>query len=220
MKKLIKKVIFAIGRFVTFYWREIALGASLLGFVTIAYYFTFERPEDRLSISLMILGMMVLAAGALVFFRMLWRKKWKNATAERLQRVFERLQRIVERVSTRLGFYKHEKKSVLEGKTKIIFEKSIPKESKKVKNEAKPPKWSKLQNNRDRVRYLYRGMASDKIRRGERIYRYETPNELLLKQEKGSDEERLIEVYVSCRYDERKIPDSKTVAELKRKIDL
>jgi hypothetical protein len=63
-------------------------------------------------------------------------------------------------------------------------------------------------------------MTSEKIRRGERIYCFDTPSELLERQKKGSGEERLIEVYVSCRYDERKSPDSSTVTELKRELDI
>jgi hypothetical protein len=107
---------------------------------------------------------------------------------------------------------------VLEGKTKIIFESGAERESKREKAECKPPRWSKLRNNRDRVRYLYREMATEKIRRGERVYCFDTPSELLEKEEKGSVEERLIDLYVTCRYDERKDPEAKTVADIKRDI--
>ncbi len=220
MKRLIFKILSAIKRFFAKYWREAGFAASVLGFITIAYYFTYERPEDRFEQSLMILGMMVFGALSVFFFRLVWKKKWKEKVTEGLQKVFARLQRIVERVSTKLGLNKRSKKSVLEGKTKIIFEKSVERETKRVKTEPKPPKWGRLNDNRERVRYLYRGMANDKIRRGERIYRFETPNELGERQKSGSAEKKLIEVYSSCRYDERKSPDPKTVAELKRELNI
>lgn len=220
MKKLIKKVFSLISRFILNFWREICFYSCIVGFVTVAYYFTFERPENIFAVSFMILGMLAFAAGAYIFFRLLWKKKWRDSTVIRIQKVFDRIQRWVERVSTKLGLNNREKKSVLEGKTKIIFEKSVSRETKKHTNEVRPPKWSRLQSNRDRVRYLYRGMTTEKIRHGERIYCFDTPSELLAKQEKGSDEEKLIEVYVSCRYDERKEPDAKKVSELKRKLDI
>ena len=218
--KILKKVLSAIGRFFVEFWRELALTATVASFVILVYEFTFYRPENRFIQSFMIVGMAALAALIVVLVRLLWKKKWKKAATARLQKVFARLQKWVDRVAAKLGISNRNKKSVLSGKTKIIFEQGTERENKKTRAEEKPQRWSRLRNNRDRVRYLYRGMTTEKLRRGERIYCFETPSELLERQESGSAEEKLIDLYVSCRYDERKNPDSRDVAQLKRDLDV
>lgn len=218
MKKLLKKIFSALGRFFAEFWRELALSVTGTCFVVLTYEFTYYRPENRFTQSFMLVGMAALAAASIWLLRLLWKKKWKKSATARLQKVFARLQKWVDGVANKLGLSNRQKKSVLEGKTKIIFESGAERESKREKAEYKPPRWSKLRNNRDRVRYLYREMATEKIRRGERIYCFDTPSELLEKEEKGSVEERLIDLYVTCRYDERKDPEAKTVADIKRDI--
>lgn len=215
-----RKFIGWLKKFIIEYWREGILLAALSGFVTIAYYFTFERPENTFEQAFMILGMAAFAAVAVVMIRQLWRKKWKDAVTERVQKVFGRLQRLLESFSQKLGITKRTKKSVLSGKTKVIFDKKSDWEKYRGPVEQKPPKWKQLKDNRARVRYLYRNMMTEKIRHGESVYAFETPSELSERKNNSSEEQKLFDVYVECRYDERKSPEPTVVAEIKRELDI
>ncbi len=201
-------------------WRENALLLSIAGFVTLTYYFTYARPDETYLQALMIIGAVAFAVLSIVLIRLLWKKKWKNATAERLQRVFGRLQRLIERVSTKFGFSQRTKKSVLSGKTRIIFEKGSERETLRSSAEEKTPKWGRLRDDRAKMRYLYRGMIIEKIRRGESVYRFETPSELSSRQKNSAAEQELFEMYISCRYDERSVADRERVAELKKELGI
>ena len=201
-------------------WREIALLLSISGFVTLTYYFTYARPEETYLQALMIIGAVAVAALSIALIRMLWRKKWKNAAAEGLQRVFGRLQRLIEKISDKFGFSQRTKKSVLSGKTKIIFEKDRGRETIRPTYEAKPPKWGRLRDDRTKMRYLYRGMISERIRKGESVYRFETPSELSTRQKNSAAEQELFQMYISCRYDERVAADGERIAELKKELGI
>lgn len=201
-------------------WRETLLLLNLSGLVTLVYYFTYARPDETYLQAFMIIGAVAFAALSMVLIRLLWKKKWKNATTERLQRVFGRLQRLIERISTKFGLSQSTKKSVLSGKTRIIFEKGSERETVRSSAEAKQPKWGRLRDDRAKMRYLYRGMISEKIRRGESVYRFETPSELALRKENSASEQELFDMYISCRYDERIAADGERVAELKKELGI
>ena len=215
-----KKILSKIKRFIKEYWQEGVLLAAVIGFVTIGYYFTYERPEDRFAQSFMILGLIAFAVLGVIMFRRLWKKKWKDAATERLQKVFSRLQRLLDGVSKKLGFGKRIKKSVLSGETKIIFEKKGSYEGVRANYEQKMPKWRQLRDNRSRMRYLYRNMMTEKIRRGESVYAFDTPLELSERKNNTAEEQRLFDLYIECRYDERKAPEPIEIARIKRELDI
>ena len=215
-----KKIISRIVRFIKEYWQEGVLLSAVVGFVTLGYYFTYERPADRFAQSFMIIGLVAFAVLGVIMLRRLWKRKWKDAATERWQKVFSRLQKLLEGVSNKLGLGKKIKKSILTGESKVIFEKKGSYDGVKVTYEQKLPKWRQLRDNRSRMRYLYRNMMTDKIRRGESVYAFETPSELSERKSNTAEEQRLFDLYIKCRYDERKAPEPIDIARIKRELDI
>ncbi|MBQ8408383.1 MAG: hypothetical protein IJY39_05905 [Clostridia bacterium] len=152
-------------KFIKNYWREILLFILAATAATLVYYWTVDRPTDTLTQSFMLIGIAVCIAGAVWLVRSLWRDKWRQAATRGMQRLFSKMQRFFERFAERLGF-KRSNKSVLGGKTMVIFDRVTGREEEIAAKTAKPPKWKHLQSERERMRYLYRQMIAGKLKKG------------------------------------------------------
>lgn len=200
-------------------WREIALVVSLSVFVILMYYFIADRPEGMYAQSFMILGTVGSGAAVFLLLRSLWRDKWRRVTAAIMQRAFGRVQRLIERISEKLGI-KRSDKTVLAGKTRVTFNKITLDSEKEELKEKKPPRWKQLESDRARMRFLYRQMIGSKIKKGARIYGSQTPSEICNGQDKSDAESELFDIYIECRYDDRRAPDTQTVLKLKDELKL
>ena len=200
-------------------WREIALTTLVATLALQSYQFTMDRPENRFVQSAMILAIAANAVGVWWLTRELWRRKWRDATTVRMQKIFARLQGLLEKVSDKIGF-KKSKNSILQGKTTIKFDKGYGERAETKSYSPKPPKWKHMADNRSRMRYLYRGMITKKIRGGSKIYSYNTPSEIERCQEKTACEQELFDMYIGMRYDERKSPDPTDIVRLKQELDI
>ena len=108
-------------KFIKNFWRECLLVILLGTAATLIYYWTADRPTDTLTQSFMLSGIAVCLAGSVWLVKSLWRDKWRRAATRGMQRLFAKVQRFFERFAERLGF-KRSNKSVLGGKTRVIFD--------------------------------------------------------------------------------------------------
>ena len=202
------------------FWREVLLAVDGMGFFGLMYLWTVARPDNMYLRAFMLIAIVIAVILAVWLLRSLWRAKWRASTAKAMQKIFGRIQRFFERFADRIGFGR-KGKSVLSGKTTVIFDRKYDEAiSKDTSYVRKPPKWKQLETDRDRMRYLYRKMIVGKIKKGAKIYSADTPSEAELKAEKTPAEKELFDMYISCRYDERKSPQASQVQELKRELEI
>lgn len=206
-------------KFIKNYWREGLLVLLLSVAATLIYQWTVDRPSDTVTQSFMLIGIVVCLAGAVWLVKSLWRDKWRQAATKGMQRLFAKVQRFFERFAEKLGFNRS-KKSILGGKTRVIFDRVQSREEIETVKAAKPPKWKHLESERERMRYLYRQMIAGKLKKGALIYAADTPSEIEKKQEKTPTEGELFELYIGYRYDERKCPDAEEIKRLKKELEI
>ena len=200
-------------------WRDLLLLTLTVSFVLQMYLFAEKRPENSLLQGLALISIIAHAVGMILLFRALWRRKWSRAMAMRMQKIFGRLQRVLEKFADKIGV-KKSKNSILEGRTTVRFDKSIVERNVEKPAAVRPPKWKQMKDERGRMRYLYRGMMTAKIRNGESVYCFETPDELSRTHGKTESERALFEMYIRCRYDDRAVPDGKDVVRLKDEFNI
>ena len=200
-------------------WRELLLLTLTVSFALLMYLFAEKRPEGSLLQSFSLIAIIAHAVGIYFLFRSLWRRKWRNSFAKSMQKVFGRLQKVLERFADKIGINKS-KNRVLEGKTTVKFDKSFGEKEWVKPHAIRPPKWKHMTDERGRMRYLYRGMITSKIRTGESIYGFDTPSELKETHGKTDSENQLFDMYVRCRYDDRALPDSRDIIRIKDELNI
>ena len=186
---------------------EIILGVLVLSLISFIVY----PPKNEYLLYLTQFA--TIADALLIFFvlRKLWRNKWKSLISKGIQKVFQILVKKVFRFFEKTNLFR-KNKNILKGETKTIQSFSFLKKEKK--KAVKPSKWSQMQSPRDKMRYLYRHMISQRIHHGERIYSTDTPLEILKKNE--SQEEKVVfDLYLDYRYDDRTSPDEQEIQDIK-----
>ena len=204
--------------FIKRFWREVCLCVLGLLLYQFLYLWTHFRPENIYLESLLFIGMAADIVGIFLMVRELWRKKWSKMLSDSFGKIFDRLRKLMAKLADKITIASKDD-SVLRGKTTFSFDKieSISRE-KTVKT--KPPKWRQLKEDREKMRYLYRGMITARLRRGELIYSDETPSEIEGRGKLTADERELFDMYVEARYDERKAVDGEKVKNLKEKLEI
>lgn len=197
------------------YGWEILCVLSAILILGIGVYWAGHQPTDPPVLFGLNVGIILCAVLFVISFIRLWRTKWKTAIASGLRKLLVGIATlfvaIVEKwnenanVNDRLG-----------GTTSVSFDFSpLEKEEKKAH---KLPKWKHLQTDRERLRFLYRAMMTERVKKGALVYSDETPTELKQKQENEAHEEELFDLYISCRYDERQQPSEETLQQLKEQF--
>ncbi len=192
--------------------------ASLLGvFAATVSYWLQNQPKD--SFVRFVLSLILALCGYFLYrlLRRLWRTKWKRALRRAAEFLLTRASGFLLKFLERWHI-KRERGTELGGKTTVSFDFSAF--EKTEKKPQKPPKWKQLRTDRERLRYLYRGMLGGKIRRGFLAYSSETPLELQQKGEHEEAEKRLFALYTELRYDERREVPENTVQRLKEEINI
>lgn len=108
----------------------------------------------------------------------------------------------------------------LSGNIKITFERPKNKIMKKKKPKRRQKKWKNLQDNRERLGYLYAALVTRKIKHGKDIFASETPSEIEKHVADNDEQHELFVCYVHCRYDERNNPNSEKLFNLKEKLEI
>lgn len=188
---------------------------SFLLILSVGFYWAGNQPKDPwvlfgLNACLLLSGILFL-----VTLVRLWRLKWKQALKDGLRKLLTGLASLFIAIAEKWN----ESQSAtdrLGGTTSVFFDLTL--KEKAEKKAQKPPKWKHLQTDRERVRFLYRAMMTERVRKGDLIYSSETPLELKQKRENQAHEEELFDLYLSCRYDERQEPSEHTVEALKEQF--
>ena len=155
--------------------------------------------------------------------RALWREKLRRPAAMGLQWVFSKLSdfsafldsKLFDKLR-RLFSLPPKAEKVLRGKTTVNFDFSFL--DKKDKRAYRPPKWKNMEDGRSRMRFLYRRMITERLKRLE-ARPWNTPCELKSKEENTEAQNELYDLYISARYDERKEIGFYAMEELKKRLD-
>ena len=188
---------------------------SFLLILSVGFYWAGNQPTDPWV--LFGLNACLLLSGILFLITLvrLWRLKWKQALKDGLRKLLTGLASLFIAIAEKWN----ESQSAtdrLGGTTSVFFDLTL--KEKAEKKAKKAPKWKHLQTDRERVRFLYRSMMNERVRKGDLIYSSETPLELKQKQENQAHEEELFDLYLSCRYDERSEPSEEAVEQLKEQF--
>ncbi|MBE6597747.1 MAG: hypothetical protein E7641_08795 [Ruminococcaceae bacterium] len=151
---------------------------------------------------------------ALVYLtlRKLYRLKWRKAIISVAQKIAAAVAKLFMRIREILPFPANPK-NVISGETKIHFD--FDEVNYKREKSKKQLKWKQLRTDRERLRYLYRYVVSERIKHGERIYASHTPSEIELISNNTESEAEVFTLYKNYRYDERKIPNEEQIQTLK-----
>ena len=199
------------------YRYEIFASLLTLGLLTIILYLNVVKPENEPLRTALLISLVADAVLLCLTLRKLWKTKWKKQVASSVKKVFAKIAKAImiflEKWNTLIG----DDKNVLSGKTTVSFDFSLQ-ESRKQRI-PKPLKWKQLKTDRERLRYLYRQMIIHKIDSGVSIRSSSTPLEIKEKCESDEFETELFEMYIDCRYDERKDISAQKISMLKSNID-
>lgn len=200
------------------FWREICLVLLVSGLYGLYIAFMNCSDEDVYLRSVIFIGMGADLVAFFLVLRDLWKKKWRKKASERFHKLFDRIRRFMTGIAEKLSLAT-KNDDILRGRMTFTFDKVEHDEAEQIKR-ARPPKWKQLEDDRSRMRYLYRGMIKGRLKRGELIYSDETPSEIERKNEKTPAEQELFDMYIACRYDERKHIDEAQIQNLKRELEI
>ena len=192
--------------------------AILLGvaFVTMLLYLYFVNPDELMTRGTVMFGLFFDGIAIYFVLRKLWRTKWRARVMPSLQKAFEKIARIFRIVQTKLGISPKNGTTVLKGKSKIIFDtKTTVAQPKRLK---KPAGWKNLQNDKERLGYLYRRMIDTNIHKGLPVFSSETPNEIREKKDFGDCENQIFDLYVANRYKDDISLDIDMLDDLKKEV--
>ena len=131
------------------------------------------------------------------------KKKWSEALAERAKKLFARasmlLMKLLEKFDGVARLFRRNR-TTMGGTTSYAFDFSTPVKKKKP---PKPPKWKQMESARKKLGYLYYHLITRRIKEGMPACSADTPLELQHRRENPPTEERLFDLYVETRYDER-----------------
>lgn len=183
---------------------------------TVVFWLSREPSSNFI---IFLLSLSVAFNGGMLYWllRRLWQTKWRRIAAIGVQKLIEGLTGLLFRIRERFGLGAR-RRFELGGKTTVSFEMPLF-EKKEVKKE-KPRKWKQLQNGKERVRYLYRQMLTEKIRHGFLAYCDETPLELQQKEEHEPPENELFLLYNQTRYHKDWEPGEEELLSLKDQLNI
>ena len=183
------------------YWREALCLTSFCLFFASLWVWMLYPPNSEIGKYIFVAFGFCDIFVFVYFLRWIWINKWKNRLHRFNEILLEKMtsffSRVFEKLMNKWNFG-GKKKNVIIGKTKIIFD-AVGAQKEELQHK-KAPKWKHLQSDKERLRFLYRAMINNKVRRGEKIYSYDTPCELKERSENTANEERLFSVYIGSRY--------------------
>ena len=146
------------------------------------------------------------------------KKKWAEAIAQRAKKLFARasmlLMKLLEKFDGVARLFRRNR-ATMGGTTSYAFDFSTPAKKKKP---PKPPKWKQMESARKKLGYLYYHLITRRIKEGMPACSADTPLELQRRQENPPTEERLFDLYVETRYDERAELSEEELTQLKETL--
>lgn len=191
-------------------------GCEILTLLSFCSFLSFVCLKHENAKSRMLWGVLVVLDSILlcVLIRKLWRAKWKKTVDISLQIILARIANAIARIFERWSSLTNKNQNLLSGKSSITFTPSL--RTPDIKNLERAVAWKKLDSDFKRLGYLYRRMITEKINSGAEIKGSDTPCEIRDKVPIDEIEKELMDMYIDCRYDERKTIDSKRLLEMKK----
>ncbi|MBE6641325.1 MAG: hypothetical protein E7619_07035 [Ruminococcaceae bacterium] len=178
----------------------------------IFYWYAALYMRHRILFPVFLLLAAACAIPAYKLFIFLWRNKWRDKISAAAKRIYSKYGARLFRALEKLGFGNEDR---LGGRSSIIFNFRSEKESTKKK---KPPKWKNLKNEKQRLGYLYRAVIMKKLKKGEKIYAFETPHNINKRIPTEGAESEIMDMYCKMRYSTLS-PDGEDVDRLKRELE-
>lgn len=180
------------------YGYEILLSLLGVAFGTMLLYLWLVMPEDLITRGTVMFGMFFDGIAIYFVLRKLWRTKWRYRVMPTVQNILEKVARVFKIIRQKLGIPERSQQTVLRGKSKIFFD--VKQTDPQTKRSKKQSAWKNLQNDKERLGYLYKRMIDANINQGLPIYSYETPSEIKGKKEYQAVENQIFDLYVENRY--------------------
>lgn len=172
------------------------------------------EPQTEMGIHFRAFGRFAIFVPIFFTLRKLYREKWRKAFVIGAQRILISVAKLFMRIAEKWGISSSKNKNIISGKTKIQF--NIENITTIQKSPSKSPRWKQLKNEREKLRYLYRHMITQKIKHGARIYPNQTPMEIELDSPQNTPSETIIfNLYSTYRYDERTNPSEEHIEKIK-----
>lgn len=192
----------------------ICLAGLLYGIYDVYCYYDPQNPYVQMAFAV--------AAAIVIFFlfrimRRLWNKQFKSAVGRGIKRLFNKIAGIVVRYADKISFY-FGKGNVVGGETTVRFDYSVFKARKNKPERFKPPKWKDMNTTREKLGFLYYKLITLRIKNGMEACPQDTPSELKVRQENSENEEKLFDIYITARYDERATVDEQEILDLKERL--
>ncbi len=200
------------------YKHRYEIAAFLLEVVlfTVILYLGIVAPEKEPLRTILYISLIPNAILLFLALREIWRRKLKKKAMSALHRIASKIAKALTAFLEKWNVLRGENKNILTGKTTVFFDLSL--HASQNQKRSKPLKWKQLKTDRERLRYLYRRMITNKIKSGVDIKPCDTPLELKELCSSDDFEVKLFETYIDFRYDERKVIPSQTIYSLKDNI--
>ncbi len=198
------------------YWREfvcVFLGSMVVYFI---FRMSLGLPDTSFGRFLFFAA----AAGDLFalwyLLRELWRRKWSVAVSKLMERLIRGASRFIIRIMERWNIGGGKDGAVLRAKSAVTFEGFGDAPERRARR--KRQSWKRAQSDRERLGFIYGYVVRKRIKEGVRVRSSDTPRDVSFKGENTPSEQKLFELYIKTRYDERADLDAQTVQRLKEQI--
>jgi len=204
MKEKIKNLLLS-------YWGTVIL-CVLTALAVVFYSYAGVYIRHRILFPVFVFLAVACMIPAYKLFSFLWRTKWRDKVFAAVKQFYAKYGIRIFKALEKLGFGNEDR---LGGRSSIIFNFRSEKESTKKK---KPPKWKNLKNEKQRLGYLYRAVIMKKLKKGEKIYAFETPHNINKRIPTEGAESEIMDMYCKMRYSTLS-PDGEDVDRLKRELE-
>ena len=201
-------------------WRELVCFVNVTLIVFCVYVGGASEGSEARRVAVLFLAALNLIC-SLYMLRSLWRKKWKKRflfwgqkTIEKAAKAFLRF---VERFLDKLGISIGGSDTTIGVKVSVTVDKNIFEI--KEREKAKKTKWKHLKNNKERLGFLYKYMIVNMIKHGKQAFASDTPREIKDRYADTEGEDRLFELYISTRYDDRAELSDEDIENIKIEIE-
>lgn len=190
--------------------------ATVLMIALLALGFCLANTDPDASSARSVLFVAFIADGVALYFtiRKLWKTKWKKAFLSSVQKLIAKIaKRLTAFLEKRI---RSKKTTVLSAQTTVSFD--FPLQELSKKKTPKAAKWKHLNNDRERLGYLYKHVIEFNINHGLLVFSSDTPIEVSMKKEYEAFENQIFDLYIANRYTDTLETDSHTLDELKKLI--
>ncbi len=171
----------------------------------IALYWRALRDAAYAVQAILFVSLVLAVVTLYLLLRLLWRAKWLKKVAGIAKAIGAGVSSLLVRLLDKWNASKWNifarRRGFVSGNTTVTFDFFANRERKE--NKIKPPKWKHMQTEREKLGYLYFHLITSYLKRGLHAKRTDTPSEIKARTESTPPEERVFDLYIDARYDER-----------------